>query len=44
MTKKPDPPKCPYCGEDKLVEIEGFKIFCNVCGKASALPMPPKNP
>ena len=29
----PDRPRCPYCGEDVLVEVDGRsrRAFCYVC-------------
>lgn len=43
---KADPPKCPYCGEDRkdAVEVDGYKGFCNTCGRMFAVPRPPKSP
>jgi hypothetical protein len=31
---------CPRCGETRLIEIDGFTAFCNVCAKAFALTPP----
>jgi hypothetical protein len=31
-------PRCPYCGEDKLIDVEGFVGYCKVCGKTLAVP------
>jgi transposase-like protein len=32
-----DPPRCPYCGEDRVGMVErdpvGGRYFCGVCGR-----------
>jgi hypothetical protein len=35
LTPRPDPPRCPYCGEDRLVERDpvGGLYVCVVCAK-----------
>lgn len=33
-----EPPRCGYCGEETMVEVFGFTVHCDACGKTSALP------
>lgn len=44
MAVKPEPPRCPYCHEDRdgAVEVDGYQGFCNTCGRTFAVPTPPK--
>lgn len=34
-----EPPRCPYCGESRLIEAVGRVYFCNVCGKEFGAPV-----
>jgi hypothetical protein len=38
--KPPDPPTCPYCGEEHadMVEVTGYQGYCNSCGRIFAMP------
>ena len=31
------PVRCPYCKEERQIEIEGYTGFCNVCSKSWSL-------
>jgi hypothetical protein len=33
-----DEPRCPNCGEQKMIDVSGRKGYCNVCGKSFTLP------
>jgi hypothetical protein len=33
--------RCPFCGEDRLVEVIGPVLFCAVCAHATPLQTPP---
>lgn len=39
LPSEPVPPKCPYCGEQRMIEVDGRDgFFCNVCAKSFTLP------
>ncbi len=33
VMEKPDPPRCPACGEERMVERIGRFFTCDVCSK-----------
>lgn len=35
-----EPIRCPRCGEERLIEIDGEEAYCNVCGRSFRTPMP----
>jgi hypothetical protein len=35
----PDPPpSCPRCGETRMLDVDGYTLYCNVCGKTFTRP------
>jgi hypothetical protein len=37
-SERPEPPRCPYCGEEQMVEVIGYVLVCDCCGRPSAFP------
>jgi hypothetical protein len=34
-------PRCPFCGEDRLIEVIGSVVFCAVCAHATRVQTAP---
>ena len=39
-----EPLHCPYCQEERQVEVDGYVGYCNVCGRMFAVPLRSKTP
>jgi hypothetical protein len=43
MATSPTEPMCPYCGETRMVEPVGRRLFlCGVCARIFTVPPPPE--